>query len=142
MCEVLTTVNELEWFLGAIIGAAAAFIASGMSSFASRRRDRDRLSVEFLKVYLKDVHGSYAAAMAGLGGQMGTSGYYEAQLVGNWFEIFAGLVLMGHANRKIVEDSGLKAEMTKFWDEAVEARKSGGAIDPTRDWPKLKEFLK
>lgn len=81
---------------------------------------------------MKDIHCQHAAAFEGL-----RNGSYAAYLVGNWFEAFAALTELKHANRKVVRASGLEKHMREFWKEAVAARVNGGPIEPGEDWPHL-----
>lgn len=132
---------KLDAVLGAVVGAGAVLFATRMTSRSTSKRDRERLSAEFLTIYLRDIQPHYAKSITGLAPGAPKPNHYNAQLVGNWFEIFAALILEELADVNLIERAGLKAEMRKFWKAAVAAKINGGPIDPCNDWPNLGEIL-
>ena len=127
--------------VGALIGAGVALLCMWATSRATRKRDRDHLSVEFLTTYLEDIHGHYASGLAGLRRTGNSQQQYDARLVGNWFETFAALIIMEHANGKVVEDAGLKGQMAEYWNVALGEMANGGLINPQESWPNLGRFV-
>jgi hypothetical protein len=124
--------------------AVGGLIATVLTIYASSRQERTKISLkifdEFLakRTELAQVRGLLQNPKSLLGDDQKIN---FVKGVGNWYEIVATLYLSGMANRRLIDEIGIKKLAQSFHAGVVTASKEvldfQGAI---ADWTQLKRF--
>ena len=129
-CSLTLAEEGLFALLGAVIGAAiAAKITRGIH--------REHQTLEILRIYQQNF-GRYSHALYYLqdwlkdGSQPTEEQINEVRSIGNWFEIFAALIVNRRIDSRIIEEIGLKRQILSFWEKVQQDNKIYEALHADR----------
>ena len=125
------------------LGAAAAGWALNQRSV--QKLDKERQTLDLVKIYQRSFS-DYSHALGYLkewnakGKVPDPHGINTILRIGNWFEIFATLIVRKRVDSQLVEDMGLKSQIREYWYEVTKTQAVRDKLDPSTNWKKMRQL--